>query len=137
MKLELKHIAPYLPYNLNCHAMGETEDDAETPIVFTLNGIVNGKASIRSNSIIELITLDELFPILRPLSLYYKGYTGKQVMDMLDCKLFNVHEIWDLFNGNIKLEDIKLSTYDVMCRNRIDFNNLIKQGLAIDFDKLN
>jgi hypothetical protein len=61
---------------------------------------------------------------------------AKDVIALLNCDFETVNEIWDLDSGTIKLEDVKLKTYNTMCKNHIDFNKLIEKGLAIDINTL-
>lgn len=131
MKIELKHLAPYLPYGLKIQ--GQTNFE-----IAELSCVTDTSVNIRGRGFSYGMWADifDIKPILRPLSFYYKGLTGGKVMDMLGCALSEVHEIWDLFTGEIKLSDIKKSTYDVICRNHIDMFGLIKEGLAIDINTL-
>lgn len=83
-KLELKHLAPYLPYGLQCHAMGmhtaETEyDDNPVPLLFTITGTFTDSSKNRYVEAFDLegdqheIFFDtDFFPILRPLSDLHK-----------------------------------------------------------------
>jgi hypothetical protein len=72
-KLELKHLAPYLPYGLKCHIMGEHTEESEytdnpVPESFTLFGLLNKKVSVISKRGKDIHFISDCFPILRPLS---------------------------------------------------------------------
>jgi hypothetical protein len=171
MKLELKHIQPYLIHGVYCQYEGiingkqRSEYDKEynlrnkeTPVLdqedyLAPNEITGLKvAPIKRVSYWKDYTLVEIGVksqglkkfnigysdnpgfklILQPLSGFWKGVTGGYVMELLQCDLSTVHEIWDLYSSKLKLEDVKLKTYNVMCKNHIDFNDLISQNLAVD-----
>lgn len=75
MKIELKHLAPYLPYRLNCYGQGEviegTESD-ENPIpkLLTIIGLDANWVTVEGIRITvdESIMIEDCMPILRPLS---------------------------------------------------------------------
>jgi len=119
MKLELKHLAPYLPHKLSGIFRGRKESLKSCTTVFINREILYG----------------DFKPILIPLRYFYNK-PGKAYMDMLGCQLSIVHEIWELSDGRRPLNDVSLLTYLVMCRNHIDFNELIKKGLAVDINTL-
>lgn len=69
MKLELKHLAPYLPYNLQVEYKGEiTTIDA----LDSSGGVFVGK-----NRVVSFIDLKNVKPILRPLSSITKEESSK------------------------------------------------------------
>ena len=111
-KLELKHIAPYLPYGLECQLMGEFEEDGETPIVFDLVGGMEGdyvsvahKQSYVSDQWEVGVEDQEVFPILRPLSDLTKEieHNGEKFVPMLRLlQIANGH----FDEGELQLSDI-------------------------------
>lgn len=68
MKLELKHLAPYLPYGIQCHIQGENKDN--NPILFEIQALnYEGADCHEIHGVYILETLfEDIFPILRPLS---------------------------------------------------------------------
>jgi hypothetical protein len=72
MKLELKHLAPYLPFKLEIQVAGENiDDDPEgLPRIFTMVGIVDGEVIRSKKGYIRNVEeeIEDVFPILRPLS---------------------------------------------------------------------
>jgi hypothetical protein len=126
MKLELKHLAPYTLYGLKGQLFNNidivTGVDFEHGIIETMNN---------NNCLIE-----NFKPILIPLSYFSGSRTGKDVMVDLECDLGTVHELWDLYDGSKILDRISIKTYNVMCKNHIDFNRLIEKGLAIYINTL-
>ncbi|MGL5261864.1 MAG: hypothetical protein ACRC9P_05720, partial [Bacteroides sp.] len=60
MKLELKHLAPYMPYGLRVEYRGE---------VTTLDALdIEGGAFVGENRMVSFVNLKYIKPILRPLS---------------------------------------------------------------------
>lgn len=112
MKLELKHLAPYLPYGLKV----KSKSDIEGVYVHTMNEHNIGCV------LEEAIT--EYKPILRPLSdLGSKiPLTEKEELAIKAIILGDTHQY-----GN-------LSYYVILflSQHHYDFQNLIEKGLAID-----
>jgi len=129
-KLELKHLAPYLDHKLKfkindlvCTMIGLTEE-----IVFTETGFV---FNYSSESAINL-----LFPILRPLS-DFKEPTRGELKEKYNCSSDVIEEVWRLmYDDFFKLKQISLETYEMFCKNHIDFQGLIEKNLAIDINTL-
>lgn len=69
MKLEIKHLVPYLPYDLKVCAMGELAD-SDKPKVFEMVGLDNKFVEFHEigRTITEQYIYSDIFPILRPLS---------------------------------------------------------------------
>jgi len=68
MKLELKHIAPYLPYDLECECPSLTED-REVPKVCDMVGAFSDWVAIstKDSNVHDEFEYDEFKPLLRPL----------------------------------------------------------------------
>jgi hypothetical protein len=118
-KLELKHLAPYLPYNLK---------------LFFNDSIysISIDYGIGSDNLYLKYALDmQIKPILRPFRSL--DGSGKELMKELNCSSDILHEIWKLedYNFDFNLNDVTVKTYLVMCKNHIDFNDLIGQRLAV------
>lgn len=117
-KLELKHLAPYLPYRLKV---------SKIHVLNTGNGI----GSINH----VLTTHSKLYkPILRPLSDYSDINSPKMIE--LNCDLFNQVEIYNLSNNLCGYWNCSYLSIKIMCENHIDFFGLIDKGLAIDINTL-
>lgn len=126
MKLELKHLAPYLPYKLKIQSgphefimIGLTDD-----IIFTMGPKLNdyNKDGAQHK------------PILRPLSDFYKkkGKNGKALADILRAQdpFGDFHLKYD----DIKLKNIPSTDYRiivVLLELHYDIFGLIPEGLAI------
>jgi len=139
MKLEFKNLAPYLPYGLYFITQSgkvfksQTKDDFEIRI-FKGNS-PNGNKQYHSLTLGK-INRGEFKPILKPLS----DFRDKIIRDIkieLDCSVNQVTELFCLIDGSIRLQDITLGLYTVLCKNHVDFNKLIENNLAIDINTLN
>lgn len=138
MKLELKHLAPYLPYDIRCKILNYKSDYVGREYGH-LEGyyFLAGKCHYMFGGKSEAGKTSDLFiPILKPLSDYCGTMIAREGMDLLNCDLESINEIWDL-QGTKDLDVVSLKTYNVMCRNHLDFNNLIPQGLAISIHDIN
>ena len=129
--IELKHVAPYLPYKLKGF--------------FILSDVINLSPSQKDEKRESTLTKDNVpfflihcKPILKPLSDIYYNVTGGKVMNDLDCDLKTVHELWDLYNKDkaFELNDLSYKTYEIALQNHFDVFGLIKKGLAIDINDL-
>lgn len=68
-QLELKHLAPYLPYGLKCCLMGEIDEETDKPIQFLIEGANTEFVEVWSNkTITDQWHYEDVFPILRSLS---------------------------------------------------------------------
>jgi hypothetical protein len=125
MKLELKHLAPYLPYQV-------LVGDGRAPFELTEYNFTNVYPYITS-----------LY--LRPISCLTKEIDLN--FEMLNSGLHNDVEIIDLFcyeniNTDEPLVDLDLNKLphecvEYMFRNHYDFFGLIEAGLAIDINTIN
>jgi hypothetical protein len=128
MELKFEEIAPYLPYGLK--AIIRLREDSSLPI---------NDECIVTVSCFEVAYLDseydEFKPILKPLSYFSVKRIARDIMEELQCDLSVVIELWDLYDKG-DLDNISIKTYNVMCKNHIDFNRLIEKGLAININTL-
>ncbi len=131
-KLELKHLAPYLPYKLKYEVYFNKNDNA----IKIMDGL----------SLMECIVFNHYRPILRPLSDLTKEIeiNNKKFIPTKEIdRIFN-HELTEnypeylpcaiMFNGNIEvryyLEFQKLFEW------HFDVFGLIEKGLAIDINTI-
>ena len=117
MKLELKHLAPYLPYSLKClnQHLPDTELVVEELIGvsnhITWSGIFNARHGSNHTPICGVK------PILRPLSdLNYKPFRNYDYL--VNQKLYSMQE------------------YEFIFSNHFDVFGLIDKGLAIDINTI-
>lgn len=130
MKLELKHLAPYLPYNLQC------KWNKSKP--FTLVGLQNGNESVnnelwtwKDGSKYLTVYLYECKPILRPMEdiKYYVEFLNKYNVDFDKKEGCLVKRKNDNYT--------RLNELDFLFENHFDVFGLIPKGLAIDINTLN
>lgn len=124
-KLELNDIVGYLLHDMNV-AWGD--GGTMTTSIDDARHIIRRSVEYPESNIWK--------PALHPLSEYCHKMIAGHVMSILNCDLKTIREIWELYDGTKKLENISLKTYNVMCKNHIDFNGLIDDGLAIDINTL-
>ncbi len=134
-KLELKDVAPYLPYGL-------TFRYDEEPSEYVMIGLKCNR--IKLSEVTEDLSdgwvgyNDGWKPILRPLSDIYYNVTGGKVMNDLDCDLKTVHELWDFYDkeNTFELNDLLYKTYQIVLQNHFDVFRLIEKDLAININDL-
>ena len=127
MKLELKHLAPYLPYGLKVQAPATVKDNERIlkPSIHTL-GLDNIKV---------ILDYQATKPILRPLSDLSGGVNDKWYIET-NYDLTTQIEINDFACEQIGFSDVKYSTMVILFEHHFDVFNLIDNNLAIDINKL-
>lgn len=139
MKLELKHLACYLPYGLKIWDKDEepiqftmvAEDQKDDYLLYTINII------IESNDVVK--------PILRPLSDLTKDFVMENnLSDVMPCEYylgFNI-EIDELNQVGFRTPESWLPLvnwlpfYQKLFELHLDVFGLIEKGLAIDINTL-
>ena len=143
MKLELKHLAPYLPFNLYFQRFEhECIDKTKTPVIYSQE-----KYPIKTQ--LNEVTLNsfnynENKPILRPmyeLSDYFlELYGSLEHQDVTDY--FDEYYLGSFFNLEIheiastRPEYLPYGTLQVLFKHHFDVFGLIEKGLAIDIKNL-
>jgi hypothetical protein len=141
MKLELKHLAAYLPYGLKCKILNYKSDYvgekdgvidgyyfyAGEPHFYLNNGKSRGNAGK---------SLDHIKPILRPLSdIYnfkYKPRYGNN--EFLITEVIPIEVIEVIECGNI--DEIPHYCFKLLVKHHFDVFRLINKGLAIDINTI-
>lgn len=141
MKLELKHLAPYLPYGLKCY-------EPRFNTKHTIIGFVGNEVYIGDEDEISSFVLDdETLPILRPLSDLTKEIevNGKKI---IPCNLIfpcdYLDNEFDIFSYQYAeaLQKEKLNCcldynqWNLLFEWHFDVFGLIEKGLAIDINTL-
>jgi hypothetical protein len=125
MELELKHLAPYLPYNLMIRGntngeIAELSCCTETSVNITTCGFQYGMWA----------DIFDIKPILRPL------YDLKKEIDLELEGLFIIcgerFKYWE----DVCLESINYEQFSWFLKNHYDVFGLIEKGLAIDINTL-
>lgn len=140
MKLELKHLAPYLPYRLKV----KFEADEYIHDVVGLNITSEGLGVISPFGDCGSCEIEICKPILRPIrevEQYFENLYGdlkhQDVTDYFDADFLASHD-------NIEISEIQLlepgqipyGTIQVLFKHNFDVFNLIEKGLAIDINTL-
>jgi len=127
MKLELKHLAPYLPYQLM--VWNEYSDRKEEMLSC---GCSTVECFGRLKTVSDHYDYDEIKPILRPISDLtkdnYPEIWETYNLDLLDMDKFYNHE-------NIT-STCSYEFIEELHKHLFDTKGLIKTGVAIDFNSL-
>ena len=116
MKLELKHLAPYLPYEL------KILNGKEYDIV---NGIDNKTViSLFRGHLENFTTIENVKPILRPLSDLTEEHANNCNYSYRDFK-------WEIINKNVSV-----NIWNDLLSNHYDVFGLIDAGLSIDINTI-
>lgn len=140
-KLELKYIAPYLPYGIRYCQKKQSYKDYS--ISFIEKGVISTRGNI--DNINNILETDYYFPILKPISDLsilvkdefekYDGIrSGKADEEIINifCEENGVDEIIE----NIELKSLPYECVEYMFKNHYDFFGLIDEGLAININEL-
>lgn len=131
MELELKHIAPYAPYDLKWSLQGLK--------TFTMNGITTETLYTQEGTVFNWNKHNDLpqalFPILRPLSdilesgyhfIYDQETDFQSILDWVDL------DTESRFSAKFSYD-----FWQLLFENHFDLFGLIDQGLAINMNTLN
>jgi len=127
MKLELKHLAPYLPYGLKCQLSkhqikyGETHSLVVNGLSIDDSGEVNIEF-LHNDDLMFSNTINPVKPILRPLA---------------DLTKLGSNETW--WRDKIALgitSHLNYSEIEELLKEHYDVFNLIPAGLAIDINTI-
>lgn len=127
MKLELKHLAPYLPYGLKAKFQAKNKKTCRKYVIGTIS-VMYSDCSICCYDTVNA-TPDNFKPILRPLSDY--ADINSDAMNSLNCDMSEQINLNEFAIGYICLGSLYQSTYDLCLKNHIDVFGLIPQGLAL------
>ena len=143
MKLELKHLAPYLPYRLKMRCI---ED--KTNHILTIAHQTYDLSTVGLYPILKGDFYKKFKPILRPLSDLTKeiGFNGEVVV-VADI-IFPEEDYTNKFDRNVAIGALQLQNaightctfyqvVETLFKYHFDVFNLIDKGLAIDIKSLN
>lgn len=127
MKLELKHLAPYLPYGVRFGLTSSKNQFVCTGLTIHEDGIMAHHKKGSSN-----VSLEKYYkPILRPLSDLNQPHFS--VLRRITSRFEIGDHVW--FSGAINLNDLnKVQSY--LLEHHFDVFGLIPAGLAIDINTL-
>lgn len=143
MKLELKHLAPYLPYSLKCNVMGELVDPYDEPAipkVFEIVGLTKDYVEYfeEGRTVTEECVFSDCFPLLRPISDLTKeiSINGKNVIPIdgmfLPCGERKILESWAKENKCWLGQQLSYLPYQMLFAMSFDVFNLLDNKLAIN-----
>jgi len=146
MKLELKHLAGYLPYGLEVAIMGELkEPDSHEPIIFELVGLDTNYVEYHEigRSVTEQAVFSDCFPILRPLSdltkeIEVNGEKFVPIVELAFTSNLSMYQFIDgLFYSNnygkyLKIKEMPYVVIEKLYEWHFDIHGLIEKSLAID-----
>lgn len=141
MKLELKHIVPYLPYGLKVKTTNEvSKDKIHTPkfIDTELELIYLKEIPFKINQSLKECHLPYIKPILRPLSSMTKEEFAELRSKLDDGVLLKLTPNGDIYikcNDEIYLYEVNILN-DFLFSNHFDVFGLIDSGLAINRNNL-
>ena len=129
MKLEAKHLAPYLPYNLQVEYRGK---------VTTLDALdTTGGAFVGENRMVSFVNQRHIKPILRPMTNLFTD-EFKDLRD--DISEYELDVIFTWFVSELKPTNplICISYYvaTLLFEHHFDVFNLIENNLAINKTKM-
>lgn len=127
-KLELKHIAPYIPYGLKCEQYGEA---------FGLRDWLGWGVEFKDKTGCVLVPLCAVKPILRPLSLLTKEieHLGERFVPY-DTNIFTKYRMNTLHPKHINIVGMPYWCVQKLIEWHFDVFGLIEKGLAVDATKL-
>ena len=131
MKLELKHLAPYLPYDLMC----EVKDQGKTKHE-KLSGAYIDNSYAFFDTVESEYGYDSIKPILRPLS---DLPTEKDCWNELQEHCYDIDENLDYicdFDGNLLKTSLSYRAVLILTKYHFDVFGLIEEGLAISYNGL-
>jgi len=129
MKIELKHIAPYLPYGFRIFLGAD-----EIKEVIGIRDWIGWGVIVKAKFGTVDVPLEAARPILKPLS-DYKDINSFG-MSNLNIDLETQMEICELANKKIVFNSMSYEAAQVCFENHIDIFGLIDNDLAVDFHTL-
>ena len=131
MKLETKHLAPYLPYKLKgIYEMSSKQKQETLQAIDTL-----GKC--RTDEDLRWFEIKMFKPILQPLFNDNFDYTIFLMDNFPEEKWADAYN--DIMNGvgfGVKIEQIPYELHEFLFENHFDVFGLIEKGLAISYNEL-
>ena len=133
MKLETKHLAPYLPYNLKCEVLNSGQEKEIGEMI----AVYNDGSACFGNIVESEKGFEYIKPILQPLFNDNFDYTIFLMDNFPEEKWADAYN--DIMNGvgfGVKIEQIPYELHEFLFENHFDVFGLIEKGLAIDINTL-
>ena len=142
MKLELKHLANYLPYGLKARFRETDKPNCRKYVIGTIGAMYcekNGCVSITCYDTVNAAPT-KFMPILRPLTdLYRKDLSfNEEILDSFSDYSWNRFEevFFSVLKPRNANEFITYENTELLFKNHYDLFGLIEQGLAFDINDL-
>ena len=133
MKLQLKHLSPYLPYGLKAIYNEENEENTVVTILGTCILDKERHYQIKfKDGIVGLFIANDIKPILRPLSDFYESVEGVSFSNMITHGYHN--EFW--WDENFNVNQLMYHDLQLLLSKHCDVFGLIEKGLAIDINTI-
>ena len=127
MKLELKHIAPYLPYELRAK-FPETNRKGCRSYITGIIGALYSNCTIVCHETVNA-TPDKFKPMLIPLE-YFEDINSPS-FQQINCDLTHQIEINELANKYLNYTSLSVGAFELCLKYHIDIFNLIPNNLAV------
>ena len=127
MKLEIKHLAPYLPYGLKAKFQAKNKKTCRKYVIGTISAMYLDCSICCYDTVNS--TPDNFKPILRQLS-DYADIDSDALCD-LNCDLSDQIQISEFANKRISLSAISVGAFEILVSNHVDVFGLIDEGLAL------
>jgi len=130
MKLELKHLSPYLPYGLKLNTL-----ENEMYLIDYKNKKI--ESTFRGH-LINIYEWDEIQPILSPMSDIESSHS-RFLEEMQGLGQTIEYHNGSFYDGNASFDDAEWLPYccfEILLRENFDVFGLITAGLAIDINTL-
>lgn len=140
MKLELKHLAGYLPYGLKC-LYTHTKEVGQISNIYTIGEGYDNEDIKLSINFLEGGHIWMYKPILRPLSdltkeIEVNGELHQMWLLAPNCEHYDGTQLINRNGYKFEIEELKYSTIQTMLRFHFDIFGLIENGLAVDINTL-
>lgn len=136
MNLEIKHLAPYLPYGLQYIDYGYEDHPIMT--LKTLRRYENGKGDFDDDDNV-CMAFKDMKPLLNPLSMLDKEieYNGEKFVPLVELRKSTIQEVY--FSITVDWEELRQKPHwiiEKLISWHFDVFNLIPQSLALDKTKI-
>jgi hypothetical protein len=134
MKLEAKHLVPYLPYGLKCQVT-----DLKKKTIAELHSVYANGSCTFCNTVESQKGFSNIKPILRPMSSlkFAFEHNDENIVPLLDFFEEDERQMYEFANSKVPI--IFNYPYTMWCQLlewHIDIFGLIENGIAIDINTL-
>lgn len=127
MKLELKHVAPYLPYNLMAKFPETNKKGCRSYVTGVIGALYSDGTMVCHDTVNA--SPNRFMPMLLPLK-YFEDINSPAFQDV-NCDLTHQIEINEVANKQRNYTSLSVGAFELCLKYHIDIFNLIPQGLAV------